>query len=49
MHGVGEHVGEIRSSVDRAGFVIAQAESAAAAAGIAEKGIEAIRIEVEEA
>ena len=26
VHGVGELVGEIKSSVDRAGFVIAQAE-----------------------
>ena len=28
VHGVGEQVGEIKSSVDRAGFVIAQAENA---------------------
>ena len=47
VHGVGEQVGEIRSSVDRAGFVIAQAEDAERAVVIAEEGIECISVLVE--
>lgn len=47
VHGIGECVGEIKSSVDRAGFVIAQAEEAMSAVEIAEEGIERIRVEVE--
>ena len=42
VHGVGEHVGEIKSSIDRAGFVIAQAEDAKKAVDIAEIGIHKI-------
>lgn len=45
VHGVGEYVGEIRSSVDRAGFIIAQADSARAAIEISEKGISIIGVE----
>lgn len=47
VHGVGEQVGEIRSSVDRAGFVIAQGETAAAAVEAAEAGIRKIVITVD--
>ena len=46
VHGVGEQVGEIKSSVDRAGFVIAQAEDASKAVAIAEEGIRNIDIKV---
>ena len=48
VHGVGEQVGEIKSSVDRAGFVIAQAENATKAVEIAEEGIDCIKVEVGE-
>lgn len=44
VHGVGESVGEIKSSVDRAGFVIAEAEDASKAVEIAEKGVKAINV-----
>ena len=47
VHGVGEEVGEIRSSVDRAGFVIAQAENAQKAVEIAEEGRKRIEVIVE--
>ena len=47
VHGVGEAVGEIKSSVDRAGFVIAQAESAEKAIKIAEEGRKRIEVIVE--
>lgn len=46
VHGVGEQVGEIKSSVDRAGFVVAQAEDAQKAVGIAEKGISMISVQI---
>ncbi len=46
VHGVGEQVGEIKSSVDRTGFVIAQAEDAEKAVTIAENGVKLIRVEV---
>ena len=46
VHGVGEQVGEIKSSVDRAGFVVAQAEDAQKAVEIAETGISRIKVEV---
>lgn len=46
VHGVGEQVGEIKSSVDRAGFVIAQAENAPKAVSIAEEGIRKISVQV---
>ena len=46
VHGVGEQVGEIKSSVDRAGFVIAQAENAPKAMRIAEEGIQKISVQV---
>ena len=48
VHGVGEKVGEIKSSVDRAGFVVAQAEDAHKAVKVAEKGLEKIMIYTEE-
>ncbi len=41
---VGEYVGEIKSSLDRAGFVIAQAENAEKAVQIAEDGCSEIQI-----
>ena len=46
VHGIGERVGEIRSSVDRVGFVIAQAYDAKTAIEIAEEGIRKIKFEV---
>ncbi len=39
VHGVGEQVGEIKSSVDRAGFVVAQAEDAQKAVTMAEDAV----------
>ena len=46
VHGEGEQVGEIKSSVDRAGFVIAQAEDAQKAVAVAEKSIKSIELYV---
>ena len=46
VHGVGEQVGEIKSSVDRAGFVISQADDAQKAVAVAEEGISKIKFEV---
>lgn len=46
VHGVGEQIGEIKSSVDRVGFVIAQAKNAEEAIEIAETGIERIHVVV---
>lgn len=48
VHGVGESVGEIKSSVDRVGFVIAEAEDASRAVEIAEKGVKAINVVIVE-
>ena len=47
VHGVGEAVGEIRSSVDRVGFVIAQADTAPAAVAACERARDLIRVECE--
>lgn len=47
VHGIGEDVGEIKSSVDRVGFVIAQADSAEEAVKIAEEGRKRIEVIVE--
>lgn len=44
VHGVGNPVGEIKSSVDRAGFVISKAEDAEKAVAIAEEGIRHISV-----
>ena len=44
VHGVGEAVGEIKSSVDRAGFVVAQAEDANKAVDLAERGIHSLSV-----
>ncbi len=44
VHGVGETVGEIKSSVDRVGFVIAQADTAVAAVTACEKALDRIHI-----
>lgn len=44
VHGVNEQIGEIKSSVDRVGFVIAQGEKVSDAISIAKKGIEKIEI-----
>lgn len=44
VHGVGERIGDIRNSLDRAGFVITQADSAQEAGAIAEKCADMIRI-----
>lgn len=47
-HQVGEIIGEIGSSTDRVGFVIAQAENAEKAISICEDAMNHIKIEVEE-
>lgn len=47
VHGVGEELGEIRSSSDRAGFVIAQADDAGEAVSVAERARAMIRVNVE--
>lgn len=44
VHGIGERVGEIKSSVDRVGFVITQDESAAKAVSNAEIAIRRIAV-----
>jgi len=44
VHGIGEYAGEIKSSLDRVGFVISQAENASKAVEIAETGIRKIHI-----
>lgn len=44
VHGVGEQVGEIRSSVDRVGFVIAQADDADKALEIADSSLRLISV-----
>lgn len=46
VHGVGEEVGEIKSSVDRVGFVIGQNNNATAAIESAVLGIEKIQIDI---
>ena len=46
MHGVGEMLHGIRSSVDRAGFVIAQGEDAEHAVSLCEKALNLISVEV---
>lgn len=48
VHEVGETVGDIGSSVDRVGFVVAQGENAENAASICEQAKNTINIEVEE-
>lgn len=48
VHGVGETIGEIKSSVDRVGFVITQAQNAQKAVEIAEKGNSTISVITEE-
>lgn len=48
IHGIGEQVGEIKSSVDRAGFVIAQADCTNRAIEIAEEAIGKIEVIVNE-
>ena len=47
VHGIGEKIGEIKSSVDRVGFVIAQADDVKQAVEICEKGRDTITVEVE--
>ena len=46
VHPVGDQIGEIRSSVDRIGFVIAQGETAEEAVRICEKAMRMIRIDI---
>ena len=48
VHPVGDEIGEIGSSTDRVGFVIAQAESAEEAISICEKAINSVIIIMEE-
>ena len=47
VHGVGEHIKQVRSSVDRIGFVIAQADSAVEAMKKCENAIKEIGITYE--
>lgn len=47
VHGVGERMNGIKSSGDRSGFVIAQADTAERAVEICEKALNLIKIEVE--
>ncbi len=44
VHGIGEQIGDIKSSVDRVGFVITQADNAQNAVQIADNGIREISI-----
>lgn len=46
VHQVGERIGEIRNSVDRIGFVIAQGETAEEAVRICNEAMQAVRIEI---
>lgn len=46
VHQVGERIGEIGSSTDRVGFVIAQAETAEEAVKVCEKAMQTINIEI---
>lgn len=48
VHGVGEQVGEIKSSVDRAGFVVTQAEDVKKAVTMAEAAISSIHYTMSE-
>ena len=47
VHGIGEQIGEIKSSVDRAGFVITQAECARKAVELAEMAVDDIVVKVD--
>lgn len=47
VHQIGETIGEIGSSTDRVGFVIAQAETAEDAVNVCEKAMEIVKIRVE--
>ena len=49
VHGKGEYAGKIKSSTDRIGFVIAQAEDVTAAIQIAENSVRKIKITVNSA
>lgn len=46
VHGVGENVGEIKSSVDRIGFVIAQADNAMLAIADCVKALEKVKVDI---
>lgn len=46
VHQVGEEVGEIRNSVDRVGFVVAQAENAEQAVSVAEQACSVLKVTV---
>lgn len=48
IHGIGSYAKEIQSSVDRIGFVIAQAESAETAIGVCEAALKKIIVKVKE-
>lgn len=47
VHGIGEKVSEIKNSIDRIGFVIAQGENAVNAVEICEDALRKIKFEVE--
>ena len=47
MHGIGETIDGIKSSIDRAGFIIAQADTPKEAIRICEAANDVIQIEVE--
>lgn len=46
VHGVGENVGEIKSSVDRVGFVIAQADNAILAIADCVQALEKVKVDI---
>lgn len=48
VHGIGEKIGEIGSSTDRVGFVIAQADSAENAVRVCEESMHVVKFIVEE-
>ena len=48
VHSIGDTIGEIGSSTDRVGFVIAQADTADDAVEICKKAIDSVRINLEE-
>lgn len=47
VHGIGERVGEIKSSSDRVGFVVVQADTACEAVNLAERCLKKIDIRIE--
>lgn len=48
VHGVGEQVGDISSSVDRIGFVIAQADTVSQAVALCEEVLDLVKVQIQE-